>query len=201
MWCFWWCWYLRSNLEEKLKKGIDSACKDKTILSKSNSYLKKDNKVTEENTTINKNVVEPQLQDLCSFYYIAFLENREGVLEERVAELSSRNLSTFQNNEYSNKIQSAYEDILCSGVSSQNVEAVQIVLEKPAGITCDQLPKATFSKNMLHEAPALAQFQVASELNCSDADFCFQSNGTSKKGHLHMTYDASKKSFNKKFNV
>ena len=67
-------------------------------------------------------------------------------------------------------------------------------MEKLAGITCDRLPKATFSKGMLYEARALAQFQVASELNCSDADFCLQSDGTSKKGHSYMTYDASKKS-------
>ena len=52
---------------------------------------------------------------------------------------------------------------------------------------------ATFSKDMLYEAWALAQFLVASKLNCSDADFCLQSDSTSKKGHLYMTYDASKK--------
>ena len=189
--------FTASNLEEenvKLKKGLENAYKDKTKLSKSNSYfLKKINKVTEENTAINKNVVEPQLQELHD--YIAFLENHEGVLEEKVAELSSKKLSFFENSKYSNKIRSVYEDLTCFGVSSRNVEkVVQIVLEKLAGITCDQLPKATFSKGMLYEARALAQYQVASELNCSDADFCLQSDGTSKKGHSYMTYDVSKKS-------
>ena len=189
--------FTASNLEEenvKLKKGLENAYKDKTKLSKSNSYfLKKINKVTEENTAINKNVVEPQLQELHD--YIAFLENHEGVLEEKVAELSSKKLSFFENSKYSNKIRSVYEDLTCFGVSSRNVEkVVRIVLEKLAGITCDQLPKATFSKGMLYEARALAQYQVASELNCSDADFCLQSDGTSKKGHSYMTYDVSKKS-------
>ena len=38
-------------------------------------------------------------------------------------------------------------------LSSQNVEkVVRIVLEKLASITCGQLPKATFSKDMLYEA-------------------------------------------------
>ena len=185
-----------STLEKenvKLKKDLDIACIDKTKLSKSNSYLKtKINKVT-ENTTTNKNVAEPKLLELHD--YIAFLENHEGVLEERVEELSSQKLSFFQNKKYTNKIRSVYEDLLCFGVSSRNVEkVVRIVLEKLAGITCDRLPKATFSKDMLYEARALAQFQVASELNCSDADFCLQSDGTSKKGHSYMTYDASKKS-------
>ena len=87
-----------------------------------------------------------------------------------------------------------YEDLLCFVVSSRNVEKViRIVLEKLAGIICDRLPKAIFSKDMQHEARELAQFQVASELNCSDEDFCLQSHGTSKKGHPYMTY-ASKKS-------
>ena len=110
-------------------------------------------------------------------------------------ELSSQKLSFFQNKKYTNKIRSVYEDPLCFGVSSRNVEkVVRIVLEKLAGITCDWLPKATFSKDMLYEAWALAQFQVASELNCSDADFYLQSDVRSKKGHSYMTYDASKKS-------
>ena len=120
-----------SNLEEenvKLKKGFDSACKDKTKLSKSNSYLKKNNKVSKENTNITKNVAEPQLQVLHD--YIAFLENHEGVFEERVAELSSKKLSFFQNNKYSNKIWCVYEDLPCLGASIPNIEKVaQIVLE------------------------------------------------------------------------
>ena len=63
-----------------------------------------------------------------------------------------------------------------------------------AGITCDWLPKAAFSKDMLYETQALTQFQVASELNCSDAYFYLQSDGTSKKGHSYMRYDAFKRS-------
>ena len=112
--------WTESDLEEenvKLKKGLENASKDKTKLSKSNSYLKKINKVTEENTTIiNKNVVEPQLQELHD--YIAFLENHEEVLEERAAELSSKKFSFFQNNKHLNKIWSVYEDLLCFGVRS-----------------------------------------------------------------------------------
>ena len=76
-----------STLEKenvKLKKDLDSACKDKTKLHKSNSYFKtKINKVTENTTiSINKNVAEPQLLELHD--YIAFLENHEGVLEEKL---------------------------------------------------------------------------------------------------------------------
>ena len=40
-----------------------------------------------------------------------------------------------------------YEDILCMGLTTRNVEKViKIVLEKLAGIECNRLQKATFSK-------------------------------------------------------
>ena len=52
------------------------------------------------------------------------------LLEERVAELSSKKLSFFQNNKYSKKTWSVYEDLICLGVSSPKVKkVVQIVLK------------------------------------------------------------------------
>ena len=52
------------------------------------------------------------------------------LLEERVAELSSKKLSFFQNNKYSKKTWSVYEDLICLGVSSRKVKkVVQIVLK------------------------------------------------------------------------
>ena len=71
-----------STLEEEnveLKKDLDSACKDKTKLSKSNLYFfKKTNKVN-ENTTVNKNVTEALLLELHDC--VAFLENHGGVFK------------------------------------------------------------------------------------------------------------------------
>ena len=143
--------YTASSLEEenvKLKKGLDNAYKDKTKLSKSNSYLKKINKGTYKKTQL---LIKMLLSlNFRSYDYIAFLENHEGVLEEKVAELSSEELSFFKNNMYSNKIYSMDDDLLCFGVGIRNVlKALQIVLKKLAGVTCDWLPKATFSKDML----------------------------------------------------
>ena len=85
-----------------------------------------------------------------------------------------------------------YEDILCMGLSTRNVEEViKIVLEKLVGIECDRLPKATSSKYMLIEACGLAQLQIASELaSCEDDDLVLQSDGTSK-GHSYTTFDVT----------
>ena len=86
-----------------------------------------------------------------------------------------------------------YEDILCTGLSTRNVEKViKLVLEKLAGIECDQLPESTFNKYMLIEARGIAQLQIASELADCEDDLVLQSDGTSKKGHLFSTFDAAK---------
>ena len=86
-----------------------------------------------------------------------------------------------------------YEDILCMGLSTRNVKKViKIVLEKLAGVECERLPKATFSKYMLIETRGLAELQIAAELaNCEDNDLVLQSDGTSKKGHSYTTFDAT----------
>ena len=64
-----------------------------------------------------------------------------------------KKLFFLKNNRYCDKIRMVYEDILCMGLSTQNVDKVsKIVLEKLEGIECDQLPNSTFSKYMLIEA-------------------------------------------------
>ena len=86
-----------------------------------------------------------------------------------------------------------YEDILCMGLTTRNVEKVtKIVLEKLADIECNRLQKATFSKYMLIKARGLAQLQIASELaNCEDDDLVLQSDGTCKKGYSYTTFDVT----------
>ena len=100
---------------------------------------------------------------------------------------SSQKLSFFENSKYTDTIRTVYEDILCKGLSTRNVEKViKIVLQKFAGIECDRLQNATFSKHMLIEVRGLAQLQIASEVaNCEDDDLRIQSDGKSKKGHSY----------------
>ena len=50
--------YLLEEENIKLKKDLDSACKDKLKISKLNSYFLKKVNTAAENTTINKNVVK-----------------------------------------------------------------------------------------------------------------------------------------------
>ena len=87
-------------------------------------------------------------------------------MEEKIEEFTTQKISFFEKNKYSDIIRMVYEDILCMGLSTRNVEKViKLVLEKLAGIECNRLAKSTFSKYMLIEARELAQLQIASELD------------------------------------
>ena len=124
---------------------------------------------------------------------ISYLENEKCELEEKIEEFATQNISFFEKNKYSDIIRMVYEDILCMGLSTRNVEKViKLVLEKLEGTECNRLPKSTFSKYMLIEALGLAQLQIASELADCEEDFVLQSDGISKKGHSFTIFDASK---------
>ena len=99
------------------------------------------------------------------------------------------------NGQYNDNIRMVYEDLLCMGLSSCNVEKViRVVLKQLAGVEVDRPSKATFAKYMLIEARGLAQIHVASELaGMSDcAPNTLHSNGTSKQGYSYTTFDANK---------
>jgi len=90
-----------------------------------------------------------------------------------------------------------YEDHLCLGVSTNNVEEViRTCFQRIEGRELGRLPKSTFAKYMLHEARALAQIQVAQELlDGWDTDSrTLHSDGTSKHGRSFVTYDVVKES-------
>ena len=113
--------------------------------------------------------------------------------KKKLRNLQHKKISFFEKNKYSDIIRMVYEDILCMGLSTRNVEKViKLLLEKLAGTEYDRLPKSTFSKYMLIEARGLAQLQIASELADCEEDLVLQSDGTSKKGHSFTTFDASK---------
>ena len=95
---------------------------------------------------------------------ISFLENEECELEEKIEEFTTQKISFFEKSKYSDIIRIVFEDILCMGLSTRNVEKViKLVLEKLAGIEYDCLLKSTFSKYMLIEARGRALLQIASE--------------------------------------
>ena len=104
-------------------------------------------------------------------------------------------ISFLKRKKHSDIIRMVYEEILCMGFSTRNVEnLMKLVLEKLVGFEYDRLPKSTFSKYMLIEAGELAQHQIASELADYEEDLVLPPDGKGKKDHSFTTFDTSKSS-------
>ena len=71
----------------------------------------------------------------------------------------------------------------------QVVPVIQSVL-KLAGVTCNRLPKRTAINDMLIEARALSQMQLAEVLTQED-HHTLHSDGTTKFGHTYLGYQGS----------
>ena len=126
---------------------------------------------------------------------IAELENEKLEIEERLNVFSKgEDICFFENGKYVDEIRMLYEDLLCLGVSTNNVENVVRKCLKVVGVNVHNLPKATFAKYMLYEARSLAQLQVFDELteNWNTENRTLHSDGTSKKGRSLITYDIVK---------
>ena len=87
-----------------------------------------------------------------------------------------------------------YEDLLCTGLSSGNIEKrVRLILEKLANAEVGRLPKVTFAKDMFLETRVLSQIQLVSVLTeNTDENLTLYSDGTSKHWHSYTTLDVKK---------
>ena len=91
--------------------------------------------------------------------HVRFLENENAKLLDQINESSKRRkLSVFENGQYTHGVRMIYEDLLCMGLSTRNIEkCVRLILEKLANVEVGRLPKVTFAKDMFLEARALSQ--------------------------------------------
>ena len=124
-----------------------------------------------------------------------FLEKENVKLLDQINESSKiRELSFFENGQYTHNIRMVYEDLLCMGLSTRNIEkSVRLILEKLANVEVGRLPKVTFAKDMFLEARALSQIQLVSVLTeNTDDNLTLHSDGTSKHGHSYTTLDVKK---------
>ena len=123
------------------------------------------------------------------------MENENAKLLDQINESSKRRkLSVFENGQYTHGVRMIYEDLLCMGLSTRNIEkCVRLILEKLANVEVGRLPKVTFAKDMFLEARALSQIQLASVLaENTDDNLTLHSDGTSKHGHSYTTLDVKK---------
>ena len=176
---------LNEQLELALKKGLRAR--------KSKSHWK----CFVKNTSIDENKFSQSYVDELN-EQIAFLQNQKLELEEKLDIFMKKEVSFFHNGKYDDSIPAVYQDLLCMGLSTRNVQKViKIVLKDLLGIDAVKLPGSTFSNYMLLEARYVAQIHVADELckTFTEEDpqqNTLHSDGTSKKGHGYMTYDINK---------
>ncbi|XP_066914210.1 uncharacterized protein [Clytia hemisphaerica] len=158
-------------------------------------WRKKARCLIEEANTKEETVFQSYVQDLKD--QIEFLKDEKSKLEEKIGSfLKDNEVQVFKDGKYSDEIRQVYEDLLCYGLGSRNIESViRTVMSKLTGMEVGRLPKPSFAKYMLLEARALAQLQIADELTGGGKDIALDSNntlqsvGTSKHRRSFITYD------------
>ena len=192
---------LNEKLSEMLKQGL----RQRRMI----SYWKKGSKLNSQNseTGIQSHIADLNEQITC-------LQNSKLELEDKIKEFENemevKTLKVKEGRCYNENIRIVYEDLLCLGLSSRNVEKViRVVINRLTDYKIDNLPKSTFAKYMLLEARSLAQMHVADELSNQEStnllssysslpSHSFSSNntlhsdGTSKHGHSYTTFDIQK---------
>ena len=96
---------------------MDSALRTILALTKSVSYLKIKNKKANEKN--NSHLYTQSWKE-----QILFLENEKCESEEKIGVFLTKKLSFFENNKYTDSIRMVYEDILCMGLGTRNVDKV-----------------------------------------------------------------------------
>ena len=169
---------------------LDKALKNLLCEQKLKWYYKtKSKNISNDEDEINRSEVK-ELNDR-----IRELEDEKLQIEEKLnVFLKGEDVLLFKDGKYVDEIRMVYEDLLCMGVSTRNIEGVIRSVLKTVGINVGRLPKETFAKYMLFEARALAQLQVADELseNWDTENRTLHTDGTSKKGRSFITYDIVK---------
>ena len=111
-------------------------------------------------------------------------------LKDEVKQLQLRKLTTFEGGKYSDELCMCIMELLSHNVAILRVVPVIQSVLKLAGVTCNRLPKHTAINDMLIEARALSQMQLAEVLTQED-HHTLHSDGTTKFGHKYLGYQVS----------
>ena len=109
---------------------------------------------------------------------------------KEVKQLQLRKLTTFEGGKYSDELRMCVMELLSHNVAILRVVPVIQSVLKLAGVTCNRLPKHTAINDMLIEARALSQMQLAEVLTQED-HHTLHSDGTTKFGHKYLGYQVS----------
>ncbi|XP_071810818.1 uncharacterized protein [Apostichopus japonicus] len=123
-----------------------------------------------------------------------YREEQMEQLQERLDDILDKEcgkVSTIVKGKYRDSIRSVYQHLMCLNVGSNNCEdIVRTVLKGIVGLDVERLPKATFAKEMVFEARAMAQLQFCDAV-LEDDNLTLHSDGSTKFGHHYGSYDVS----------
>ena len=132
--------------------------------------------------------LEDQIQQLQEENTELLEEN--AVLNEELCQLKSQSLITMVDGKYTEEVRLCVMELLALNVGINKVEPVIRAVLKLANVSCPQLPQHTAISDMLLEARALSQIQLAETLSVTE-DNTLHSDGTTKFGQKYTSYQIS----------
>ncbi len=119
------------------------------------------------------------------------LEYDNAELKDKVDEVMSDNIVTFEGGKYTNDVRACCYELLSLNVGVNNVRSViESVLTNLVHKKADRLPKRTAVCQMMLECLTVAQAQLGEQLGSEDGEhYTLQTDGTTKHGHHFSTFD------------
>ena len=89
------------------------------------------------------------------------MKKKKNEIEEQVSHYLSRTIQTKINNRYTDAVRATYQDLVCMGVGTDNVETViKSVLDNLTNLKLDCLPKPRFACLMFTDSRKVSQFRL-----------------------------------------
>ena len=155
-------------------------------------YKQKSAKVEESDTSDSEceycAKLENQIQKLQDENTDLLEEN--AVLNEELCQLKSQSLTIMVDGKYTEEVQLCVMELLAHNVGIKKVEPVTRAVLKLVNVSCPQLPQHTAISDMLLEARALSQIQLAEILSATENN-TLHSDGTTKFGQKYTSYQIS----------
>ena len=179
---------LNINLKKRLHKFDKAIHKSAALYSRIHYSKTKCAKLANNSKCIYCSELEEKNKQLKEV--ILDLQEAIALAQDRVASSELMKFSTFQNGKYSDAVRACVMELLTNNVPVRRVEPVMASVLKMVDIDYSRLPKHTTVNEILIEARALSQLQLAEQLTTTECT-TLHSDGTSKFGHHYMGYQVS----------
>ena len=118
------------------------------------------------------------------------LLEENALLNEELCQLKSQSLVTMVDGKYTEEVRLCVMELLALNVGINKVEPVIRAVLRLVNVSCPQLPQHTAISDMLLEARALSQIQLAETLSVTENN-TLHSDGTTKFGRKYGSYQIS----------